>query len=95
MCKFHGQTLRLSKIIDKSGSNPDATYATQLQAQYRLRNLDHNTVVDPDPITPLVMDNNYYKNGFVNKVSFCSDIAFFQDFKTQFTSNLNDFDGMW
>ena len=70
------------------------TYAQQLQAQCPQGNPNQNTVVVLDPETPFVMDNMYYSNGFAGKVLFRSDMALFNDFETEFTSNLDVVDGM-
>jgi peroxidase len=79
-----------------SGVDPtlDPDYAAQLQAQCPRGDPNQNTVVNLDPTTPFVMDNNYYSNGFAGRVLFGSDMALFHDFETQFTSNLNVVDGM-
>jgi peroxidase len=45
-----------------------------------------------DPITPFIMDNNYYRNGVTNRAVLASDTAIFEDFQTQFASNLNSND---
>jgi peroxidase len=70
----------------------DPTYAAQLQAQCPANNPDPSSGVDLDPITPFVMDNNYYRNGVSNRAVLASDTAIFQNFQTQFTSNLNSND---
>lgn len=72
----------------------DANYAAELQTQCPRGNPNQNTVVDLDPATPFVMDNNYYRNGFAGKVLFGSDMALFHDFETQFTSDLNVVNGV-
>lgn len=72
----------------------DPVYAAQLQAQCP-PNPDPSTTVDLDPITPFVMDNNYYRNGVTNRAVLASDTAIFEDFQTQFASNLNSDDDLF
>lgn len=72
----------------------DPDYAAELQAKCPRGNPNPNTVVNMDPQTPFVIDNNFYSNGFAGKVLFSSDMALFNDFETQFTSDLNVVNGI-
>ncbi len=69
----------------------DPTYAAQLQTLCP-PNPSPDAAVDLDPITPFIMDNNYYRNGVTNRAVLASDTAIFEDFQTQFASNLNSND---
>lgn len=80
--------------VDGVDPTLDPSFAAQLQSQCPRGNPNQNTVVDLDAATPFVMDNNYYRNGFAGRVLFSSDMALFNDFETQFTSNLNVVNGI-
>ncbi len=69
----------------------DPTYAAQLQTLCP-PNPSPDAAVDLDPITPFITDNNYYRNGVTNRAVLASDTAIFEDFQTQFASNLNSND---
>jgi peroxidase len=90
----------MDRIYDFPGSldgvDPtlDPNFAAQLQSQCPRGNPNPNTVVDLDSVTPFVMDNRYYSNGFAGRVLFSSDMALFNDFETEFTSNLNVVNGI-
>lgn len=71
----------------------DPTYAAQLQGECP-ENPEPSTTVELDPITPFIVDNNYYTNGMDNRALLLSDNAIFQDFQTEFSSMLNSDDNL-